>query len=143
MTGSSEGGVGAAGVQLHDGLGMSGGIGVQAAQPAELVRMAGHVGQQLGEPGARLAVLLEAELGGGERAAAGAGLAAVFLQPRLVFECVHLRDRSLVEEEDDALGLGFDVRRLRRQGFGGRGFGFILAEQAGKGQVAKTGARWT
>ena len=48
-----QGGVGTAGVQLHDGLRMGRRVGVQAAQPAQLVGVLGQVRQQFGEPAIR------------------------------------------------------------------------------------------
>ena len=52
----------------------------------------------------------ELELRRGQRAAAGADLAVVLLELRLVLAGVHLRHRALHEQEDDPLGLRREVR---------------------------------
>ena len=119
-----------AGVQLDDRLRVGRRVGVQAAEEAELVGVPGHVREQLRDPGARLAVLGELELRRGQRAAAGADLAVVLLQLRLVLEGVHLRHRPFHEQEDDPLRLGGEVRLP--PGASGVGSGLTLLRRAGR-----------
>ena len=102
-----------AGVELHDRLRMRGRVGVQAAQPAKLVGVRGDIRQEFGEPGTRLAVLLEGKFRGGQFSAARAALAVVLLQRRLVVEGVRPGHCPLHEDEDDALGLGLEMRGAR------------------------------
>src|SRR5262249_17018648 len=104
-----------------------------------------HVRQQLREPRPSLAVLRELELRRGQCATVGTVLTVVLLDLRLVLEGVHLRHRSLHEQEDDALGPTFEVGRLRSQRVGtdggGQGTRSVVAEQTSQGEIAEPGAR--
>ncbi len=130
-----------AGVQLDHRLRMSRRVRVQAAQEAQFIDVLRGMRIKLRHPRPGLAVLRELELRGDKGAAAGADLAVLLLQARLVLPGVHLRDGPLHEEEDDALRLRLEVRLLRGQRlrlFPGGASG-VLAEHASQGEVAEAG----
>jgi len=128
-------------VQLDDRLGVRRRVGVQAAEEGEFIDVIRRVPEQLRHPRPRPAVLPERELRRHQLAAAGAGLAVLLLEARLVLPGVHLRDGTGHEQEDDPLGLRLERRLLRGQRpealRGVRPSRRLLAEQARQRQVAE------
>ena len=105
-------------------------LGVQRLDEAEVVGDRGGVRQQFADPRAALAVLLELELARRDRERLlrrghageplpladriGQLLREEILQLRLVIEQIDLRRAAGLEEIDDALGFGSEVRRYWR-----------------------------
>src|ERR1700733_6520721 len=124
-------------------------VGVQSANEAELIDLLRHVRIELGDPRAGLPVLGEAKFRAGEGAAAGADLAVISLQLRLVFPRIDLRRGPLHEEEDDPLGLHAELWRLggdQRAGrwtrdAGGRAARGRLTQEPGERDETETAAR--
>ena len=146
-------------VHLQHGRAVNGRIGRHRVKKGDVVHAGRQVGEEVADPLAALAVLLELPLRPDDAALVllaaaaegldGDGLAVEVVELRLVVEGVDVRRAAVHEEEDDALGLGRQRRRLRRERvgelvvrLGGRGLveEAGLREQAGQGDAGEAGA---
>ena len=101
----------AAGVKLHEGLGVVRNVRVHAAQEAHFIGVLGDLREGFRNPQAALAALLELRDGRHELALV-TRLASVGNQLGLVVEGVEVRRPALHGEEDDALGARREMRLL-------------------------------
>ena len=148
-----------AGVHLEHRGAVDGRIGDHGVDERDVIDAGAEVGEEIADELAALAVGLEGPLGSDDAAfvlfaAAAEGFhgnsfAVEFVEFGLVLEGIDLAGAAVHEEKDDALGFGFEMRLLGREGIaegrsgrggGGGGEEVVEGEQAGHGEAGEAGA---